>query len=613
MLASKRILVTAATVCAALVIPAVASAEDYCVGGPAGCTGTPVAAAGLKAAVDAAQSNGTDDRFILAPGVYSADTFSHKSSERVQIIGAGADKTILRGSLADDAVVWLEGNPDSSVSSLTVQATAGMTAGLVLEGARAQHVRVGVYGAGFSGFGVALLSGATLDDGRVDVGAGGAYAVVVAYSGTVTGSTLRASTGAGVEAYGGTATVRRSTLNAGLGAAADGSRLTISDSLITGGQLGATAAPGSGGVSTTATVDLDRVTMIGGKVGALAQADQPGENATVHVRDSVISGVEIPVARSAVNGATAATVTTDRSAYPAPAQPVDEGPGKLVETRHLTVSPGFLDDAGGDFHLAANSPLIDAGTPGALPVGAVDRDGRPRVSDGNGDCVRVNDIGAFEYQGTRVRAVAAAAAASAATGQAVSFSAKGSCVPGPAAPTIRWRFDDGAAAAGAIVTHAFATPGRHTAAVTVSDGHGRSAQAIAAVEVTAPPSPAPVGPRLSSLRVTPTRVQIGSASTKLVRTAVRRPLATIGFRLSERATVTLRFAKLTRSGKPRTVKRTVKITARKGRNRIRFAGRLSRTVTLTPGSYRLTAIATDSAGHRSKRAGTRFTAVKPGR
>jgi len=34
-------------------------------------------------------------------------------------------------------------------------------------------------------------------------------------------------------------------------------------------------------------------------------------------------------------------------------------------------------------------------------------------------------------------------------------------------------------------------------------------------------------------------------------------------------------------------------------------------VALTPGSYRLTAVATDKAGQRSKRASTRFTAVKP--
>ena len=538
----NRTLLAAAIACAALAIPSVASAEDFCVAGPAGCSGRPVEANSLESALATAQTNGSDDRFILAPGVYSADTFNHKSSERVQIMGAGTDKTILRGNLADEWVLSLEGNPGSSVSSLAVQATGGMRGGLLLQGTRAQHVRVGVQGSGFSGWGAALLSGATFDDGQVDIGASDSSAVLIAYAGTVTGSTVHAPAGTGVRAYAGTATVRRSTLRAGAGADADGSRLTIADSLITGGLIGAAAAPGSGGVGTIATVDLDRVTIVGGKFGALAHADEPGEHATVHVRDSVISGVETPVARWATNGAAAASVTTDRSAYPAPAHPIDDGPGSLTETRRLTGNPGFVDEPGGNFHLAADSSLIDAGTPDGVPAGATDRDGKPRASDGNGDCVPVPDIGAFEYQGAAVAA----------------------CTPAPGAP---------------------ATGGA----------------------VTAPAATAAPAPRISRLRVAPSRVQIGSALPKLVRTAVKRPLATIAFRLSKRATVSLRFTN--RSGKSR----TLKIHARTGRNRIRFSARLSRTVALLPGNYRLTAVATDRAGARSKRARTRFTAIKPTR
>jgi hypothetical protein len=544
MLPRKRTLVASAATCAALAIPSVASAEDFCVGGPAGCNGTPVAAGGLKAALTAAESNGTDDRFFLAPGVYSADAFAHKSPERVQIIGAGADKSILRGSLADDAVLWLEGNPDSSVSSLTVQPTAGMTAGLVLQGTRARHVSVGPYGSGFTGFGAMLHGGGTFDDGRVDIGTSSTYAVLVAYAGTVTGSTLHAPAGVGVEAIAGTATVRRSTIGAAYGGVADTSRLTIADSVITGALVGGFAAPGMGGIGTTGTVDLDRVTIVGGKFGALAQADEAGENAAVHVKDSVISSVETPVARTATNGAAAATVTTDRSAYPAPATPVNDGPGKLVETGHLTVGPNFVDEAGGDFHLAAGSPLIDAGTAGALPAGATDRDGKPRASDGNGDCAPVPDIGAFEYQGTSPAACSAA----------------------PAPPS-------------------------------TTGGSG--------------PTPAPpaqvVAPSISRLRVLPGRVEIGTALPKLVSTAVARPLGEIRFRLSKRATVTLRFVKIG-ANKDRVHK--LRIKARKGRNRIRFAARLTRTVALKPGNYQLTAVATDPAGARSKRARTRVTVIK---
>ena len=520
----NRTLLAAAIACAALAIPSVASAEDFCVAGPAGCSGRPVEANSLESALATAQTNGSDDRFILAPGVYSADTFNHKSSERVQIMGAGTDKTILRGNLADEWVLSLEGNPGSSVSSLAVQATGGMRGGLLLQGTRAQHVRVGVQGSGFSGWGAALLSGATFDDGQVDIGASDSSAVLIAYAGTVTGSTVHAPAGTGVRAYAGTATVRRSTLRAGAGADADGSRLTIADSLITGGLIGAAAAPGSGGVGTIATVDLDRVTIVGGKFGALAHADEPGEHATVHVRDSVISGVETPVARWATNGAAAASVTTDRSAYPAPAQPIDDGPGSLTETRRLTGNPGFVDEPGGNFHLAADSSLIDAGTPDGCPP-APPTATAARASDGNGDCVPVPDIGAFEYQGRRPRGRPAAGAPPRPAGG--ELLGQGSCVPGPEAPRpveLRRR----RRATGAIVTHAFATAA------------GTSPRSPCPTAMASPPRPRRrrrhrgdrrAGPRISRLRVAPSRVQIGSALPKLVRTAVKRPLATIAFRL----------------------------------------------------------------------------------
>ena len=91
-----------------------------------------------------------------------------------------------------------------------------------------------------------------------------------------------------------------------------------------------------------------------------------------------------------------------------------------------------------------------------------------------------------------------------------------------------------------------------------------------------------------------------------MRTAARRPLATIGFRLSKRATVRLRFAERHRSGGMSTIKPALRVKGRAGRNGIRFAGRLSRRVALKPGKYRLTAIATDAAGVRSAPVRTRF-------
>jgi hypothetical protein len=610
MLPRKRLLLAAAIACAALAIPSVASAEDFCVGGPAGCTGTPVAANGLKVALTGAQSNGSADRFFLAPGIFTSDQFTYQSAERLQIIGAGAGKTILRGNVAG-SVLTLGGDQDSSVSELRLEPTGAASSGLTLQGTHAGGVAVDAKGVASLVTGVQLLGDSTFDDGSVDLGAIAQPAVTVYNDGAVTDSTLTAPAGAGVLSGGNDATVRRSTLDAKIGAAAIQGHLTVSDTLVDlRGNAGAEPAYGvylpvtaSG---TTAAADADRLTIVGSAgttYGLAALADGANTSATVHMRDSVISGVGVPVGRQAQNGGTA-RVTSDRSAYPTAVAVPDSGPGAIVETDRIQASPHFADG----FHLAADSPLIDAGTPDGPPAGATDRDGRPRASDGDGNCTRVTDIGAFEYQGTTAKAVASAAATTVATGQAVGFSAAGSCIPGPEAPAVSWSFDDGAGATGSTVTHAFQTPGRHTATVIVTDAHAHSAQATAGVDVTA--RSASVAPRVTRLRVAPTRVQIGTLLPKLVRAGVKRPLGTIGFRLSKPATITLRFAKLTNSGKAHPVKTKVRVNARKGSNRLRFAARLSRRSALAPGKYRLTAVATDATGARSKRATTRFTAVK---
>ena len=60
--------------------------------------------------------------------------------------------------------------------------------------------------------------------------------------------------------------------------------------------------------------------------------------------------------------------------------------------------PQFTDVAGKDYTLAPGSPLVDRGSPSAA-VGPLDVIGNPRSSDGNGDCIAVPDIGAFERPG----------------------------------------------------------------------------------------------------------------------------------------------------------------------------------------------------------------------
>jgi len=126
-------------------------------------------------------------------------------------------------------------------------------------------------------------------------------------------------------------------------------------------------------------------------------------------------------------------------------------------------------------------------------------------------------------------------------------------------------------------------------------------------------------PLISALRVFPARFMIGSLLPRLAHVA--RVGTTIRFTLSERAAIRLAFARrhfgrrVGRSCRPatRTLRHRPLCTrylpvypsvrfarVRAGANRVRFEGRLSRTRTLRPGRYRLTAIAIDAAGNRSK-------------
>ena len=138
-----RLATSAATICLTLAIPSLASAKDYCVGAPAGCTGTAVPAAGLAATLAEAAINGTDDRVLLCATTFDGGALSYNSLERLEVIGAGPGKTILRSSAAGPAFP-LSGNRDSLIAELTTRVVAGANGGLELNGASGDRVSVEV-------------------------------------------------------------------------------------------------------------------------------------------------------------------------------------------------------------------------------------------------------------------------------------------------------------------------------------------------------------------------------------------------------------------------------------------------------------------------------------
>jgi hypothetical protein len=71
------------------------------------------------------------------------------------------------------------------------------------------------------------------------------------------------------------------------------------------------------------------------------------------------------------------------------------GLSSISVTNLIGIVPQFLDRLNGDYHLAVDSPGIDAGNEAYFS--SDDYDGQVRPIDGDGDTVAVPDIGAFEY------------------------------------------------------------------------------------------------------------------------------------------------------------------------------------------------------------------------
>jgi hypothetical protein len=91
MLLRRSALLAATFACAALALPAFASAKDYCFGNVPGCTPAAYDDSELQLALTEAQSNGTDDRFFLTAvlGSPSVQAWQISGDLYVNVIGLG--------------------------------------------------------------------------------------------------------------------------------------------------------------------------------------------------------------------------------------------------------------------------------------------------------------------------------------------------------------------------------------------------------------------------------------------------------------------------------------------------------------------------------------------
>ena len=378
--------------------------------------------------------------------------------------------------------------------------------------------------------------------------------------------------------------------------------------------------------TTGANVNAGGLTITGdGTAGSagVAVSSGNGPGATLQLRNSVIHNVPVPLSCSDSNAAgTPSSLNIDWSSYQqnitscagTGGGTVTHGPNNL----NPPPDPRFVDLAGGDLHLRFDSPLIDRAQPGG--AGGTDAFNGVRVRDGNGDGEARTDIGGAEYQ-RLPPTVTAGAPASGAAGSPLPFQATGSDPDPGDALAFRWSFDDGGPLLeGASVSRTAPAPRVLTGTVTATDPTGLTAGASAGVQVLDR-----TAPRITGLRMVPARFARGRLLPRVSRRA--RVGSSIRFRLSEAARVTLSYERIlpgrrvgrrclapTRRRRARrrcsrfvAVRRRSSLSARSGARRIRFQGRLTRRSALKPGRYRLTLVAQDAAGNRSRATRANFT------
>ena len=405
------------------------------------------------------------------------------------------------------------------------------------------------------------------------------------------------------------------------------------------------------------TLDVDGATIVAADergVGASIVASA-NEDASLTLQDTIIRDFDTAVARAATPGSNADLTARNDDLHIGSAGS-GSIPGTVTLDHNLDADPRFVDSDHGNYHVFAHSPVVDAGGPcDALCLTTVDMAGLQPPIDGDGDGTGTRDIGAFEYGHRAPEAVPSARARSVAAHAAAPFDGSASSDPDDGDRlSYAWSFDDGGTAVGPVVTHAFATPGLHQAALTVTDPTGLSSTGITYIQIVAEPlAPQSPGathrtpPIVSGLAFSPSSFAVGprptavSAGTQrnVSRRGDRRRASkghgkrttaigtTIRFNLTTTSTVTIAIAHIVngrrshgrcvasaRRGRACTLMTPAGTITRRavraGQVSFAFSGRIG-TKALAPGTYVATVTAKNTVGTRSRAASARFTIVGP--
>ncbi len=483
---------------AALVLPAAAQADTFCVqhaGCAAGHNFTTISAA--LAATKANGGPGTLDTIEVGPGTYNEDVVDDVGNP-VTLVGSGDSTDIAPSSTANDQNVVAVHDPGTSISSveITIPPSTGnlgisVDQNIGASGPSFSHIDV-VNAVGATGGTGVSLYGSQFSDGSVNLTAGFAIAGVLTDT-TVTRSSFTAFNGLELAtAHSSRTTVTSSHVtcngNACFALGDDGalSVLAADDVLKTtsnnGQALFALGEP--------TTVTLDQSTLIGAggtSTGVSASSSSVGAVATVNIDGTIIRGFGTDVAATVTAGT--ASVNIKYSDYDPTKTSVTGVGASISETVPGSDLHNVDPQLNSDFSLKSGSPAIDRGDPAAPPAGEPTTDvaGHPRKVDGDHNGTATIDMGAFEFQPPNHAPIASfSAKTKATTGQKLTFDGSASRDPDHDPITFTWRFGDGATSTAERPTHAYKNAGTFTVTLTVTDDFGAAGTTTRRITVAKP-------------------------------------------------------------------------------------------------------------------------------
>jgi hypothetical protein len=152
--------------------------------------------------------------------------------------------------------------------------------------------------------------------------------------------------------------------------------------------------------------------------------------------------------------------------------------------------------------------------------------------------------------------------------------------------------------------------GTDTFTYTGEDNESKADPATVTINVGTASSGDRVPPKISGIAVDHPTFRRGKKPASISKTPVG---TTISFKLSEAAKAKVSFQRKTRANgkvKFKNAGSTKALPAKKGKNKVKFQGRLAKSKTLSPGTYRIVVSATDAAGNTGKKNGPTVRIVK---